>query len=500
MAATCCLLHQIEEDFPKTISSSSIDESLEDEDDLVVDLGFEHDFEDDTHSAKSYPYEFSYANLCEILQEIGCTPWASLTYLRPGHTIQDGLFEISNDTDMTEMFILYEGEVKEIELFITHPDVEESDDEELGWHQWEEIGGEQLELGGDKFGNGNNGAGSGADSVAMDYLEEGGPSAKAMEDKGRGKSVIVGEDVEGGDSDKDRDRDSDIDYACSGLWDSSSSDGDGEEIYDFEEGGLSVKVVKDIGKSVILVRMWKESVVVTVVMTLGVLSAHQMVRRFLDHFKEFHLRNGSEYKYIKNESKRVTVKCKYEDEEHPCTWRLHASRVGVVTRSRASGSGIGTTSAGRGIQVSTDGGVVARGRGVISDAGRGMAKGSGLVGGGRRIARGRGMARERGMAIGGRSGFGRGGGATSDERGFARVGRGIARGATERTIGGSKKNTSGSIGRATCSSIGVATTGAISDATTVSKVPVVDLKMIGRLPELEMVFSHLKSPWDPLRD
>ncbi|KAF7117126.1 hypothetical protein RHSIM_RhsimUnG0001800 [Rhododendron simsii] len=170
------------------------------------------------------PYEFSNANLCEILQEIGCTPWASLSYLRPGHTIQDGLTEVSNDTDMTEMFSLYEGEGKEIEFFITHLDVEENDEEELEWHQ-------------------------DSDSVQMDYLEEGGPSVEAVED--RGKAVIVGENVEvmqGGDSDND----SDSDYACSGLRDSSSSDGDGEEIYDFEEGGPSVKAVKDIGKSVIV--------------------------------------------------------------------------------------------------------------------------------------------------------------------------------------------------------------------------------------------------------
>ncbi|KAF7139066.1 hypothetical protein RHSIM_Rhsim07G0255500 [Rhododendron simsii] len=85
---------------------------------------------------------------------------------------------------------------------------------------------------------------SSCDGEQMDYLEEGGPTVKAVEDKGR--AVIVGEDVEGGDSD------SDCDYACSGLRDSSSSDGDGKEIYDFEGGGPSVKAVKDIGKSVIV--------------------------------------------------------------------------------------------------------------------------------------------------------------------------------------------------------------------------------------------------------
>ncbi|KAI8550651.1 hypothetical protein RHMOL_Rhmol06G0123800 [Rhododendron molle] len=173
---------------------------------------------------------------------------------------------------MTEMFILYEGEGKAIEFFTTHPDVEESDDEKLGWHLWQELGG-----GGGGFGNGNNGGDNDNDNVQMDYLEEGGPSVKAVEDKGRGKTVIVGEDVEGGDT--DRDSESDSDDACSGLRDSSSSDGDGEEIYDFEEGIPSVKAVKDIGKPVIVGEDVEESVVVIVVMTLGVLSAHQMVRR-----------------------------------------------------------------------------------------------------------------------------------------------------------------------------------------------------------------------------
>ncbi|KAH7836882.1 hypothetical protein Vadar_006885 [Vaccinium darrowii] len=46
--------------------------------------------------------------------------------------------------------------------------------------------------------------------------------------------------------------------------------------------------------------------------------------------KEYHPKHGCDYKYIKNESRRVTVKCKESggENEEGCKWRLHASRVG----------------------------------------------------------------------------------------------------------------------------------------------------------------------------
>ncbi|KAG5557387.1 hypothetical protein RHGRI_007594 [Rhododendron griersonianum] len=90
------------------------------------------------------PYEFSYADLVTVMQEIGCYPWRSFFYLRPGHGIENGLAEITSDVDMTEMFILYEGDDKDIECFVTHLDVEEDDKEGLGW-EGEELGLEDLE-------------------------------------------------------------------------------------------------------------------------------------------------------------------------------------------------------------------------------------------------------------------------------------------------------------------------------------------------------------------
>ncbi|KAG5531382.1 hypothetical protein RHGRI_026114 [Rhododendron griersonianum] len=79
------------------------------------------------------PYEFSYVDLVSVMQEIGCHPWRSFLYLRPGHGIENVLSEITSDVDMTKMCILYEGEDKDIECFVTHLDVEEDDEEGLGW-------------------------------------------------------------------------------------------------------------------------------------------------------------------------------------------------------------------------------------------------------------------------------------------------------------------------------------------------------------------------------
>ncbi|KAF7146178.1 hypothetical protein RHSIM_Rhsim04G0133600 [Rhododendron simsii] len=360
----------------------------ENEDDLVDDLGFEHDFEDDSHSAKN----------------------------------------------MIEMFMRYESEGTEIEFFITHPDVEESDEEGLGWHQWE-LGGEQLVVGGrghlevgedsdndsdsdytcsglsdSSSSDGEQMDSSSCDGEQMDYLEEGGPTVKAVED--RGKAVIVGEDVEGGDNDSD----SDSYYACSGLRDSSSSNGDGEEIYDFEGGGPSVKVVKDIGKSVIVGE---------------------------DVERECGSDSSDDIGSIISSS---------DGEEATMV-------IGVVTRSGASEIGISTTTGGRGLQVLTDGGVVDRCRGVTG-GGRGMTRGRGVIGAGR------GMTRGSALVSGGR-GMARGSGLVGGGKGIAR-GSGLV--ATDRTIRGPQGGpTGGPIGGATDGSVGVATSGAMGDATSVSK-------------------------------
>ncbi|XP_058202960.1 uncharacterized protein LOC131317422 [Rhododendron vialii] len=66
------------------------------------------------------PYEFSYVDLVSAMQEIECHSWRSFFYLRPGHSVENGLSEITSDVDMIEMFVLYEGKDKDIECFVTH--------------------------------------------------------------------------------------------------------------------------------------------------------------------------------------------------------------------------------------------------------------------------------------------------------------------------------------------------------------------------------------------
>ncbi|KAG5542584.1 hypothetical protein RHGRI_022194 [Rhododendron griersonianum] len=82
-------------------------------------------------------------------------------YLRPNHMMEDGLFMVSNDVDMTEMFVLHDGLARDIECFVSHPDVENDDEEELGWEgvppgfehdEEEELGGAGNDSDGDSDG------------------------------------------------------------------------------------------------------------------------------------------------------------------------------------------------------------------------------------------------------------------------------------------------------------------------------------------------------------
>ncbi|KAI8539627.1 hypothetical protein RHMOL_Rhmol09G0197800 [Rhododendron molle] len=184
------------------------------------------------------PYEFSYADLVTVMQEIGCYPWRSFFYLRPGHGIENGLSEITSDVDMTEMFVLYEGEDKDIECFVTHLDVEEDDEEWLGW--------EGKELGLEDLRNAQN-ADDEEEEDEQEQEQEIGKGGQCVTDSGNG-------------GDNQTDSDSDSDFICSGLRDSSSSDGDDIEYeqnegVDGDEGGcLPVRNFhqEDLGQGVVI--------------------------------------------------------------------------------------------------------------------------------------------------------------------------------------------------------------------------------------------------------
>ncbi|KAI8558838.1 hypothetical protein RHMOL_Rhmol04G0127500 [Rhododendron molle] len=140
---------------------------------------------------------------------------------------------------MTEMFVLYEGEDKDIECFVTHLDVEEDDEEWLGW-EGEELGLEDL-------GNAQN---------ADDEEEE--DEQEQEQEIGKGGQCVT-DSGNGGDNQTDSDSDSDSDFICSGLRDSSSFDGDDIEYeqnkgVDGDEGGcLPVRNHhEDLGQGVVI--------------------------------------------------------------------------------------------------------------------------------------------------------------------------------------------------------------------------------------------------------
>lgn len=282
------------------------------------------------------PFEFSYSNLLEVLFEVGCLPGFTFFYLRPNHTMEDGLFMVSNDADMIEMFIFHDGLGRDIECFVSHPDVENDDEEELGWEgvPADVENDEEEELGG---------AGNGNGEEVQNISWEGGQCGHDDTDKGAS------------------DDDTDSDGACSGLRDSSSSDGDGDDIEDVvnhgDEGPLTIRKpvdgevdeesdcsddncsvvsssdeedVRKKGKKKVKYPEFNEDRdMKNPKLVEGMLFPN--VRVFRTFLKEFHVRNGCQYKYVKNESRRVTVKCKDEGGEPPCQWRLHASRVGRTT-------------------------------------------------------------------------------------------------------------------------------------------------------------------------
>ncbi|KAI8530848.1 hypothetical protein RHMOL_Rhmol11G0090800 [Rhododendron molle] len=142
---------------------------------------------------------------------------------------------------MTEMFILHDSLGRDIECFVSHPDVENDDEEELGWegvppgfeHDEEE------ELGG---------AGNGNEEEVQNIRWEGGQCGD--------------DDTNKGASDDDTDSNGDSDGACSGLRDSSSSDGDDIEdvVNQGHEEPLTVKKAVDgLGKCVMIVEHDEES-------------------------------------------------------------------------------------------------------------------------------------------------------------------------------------------------------------------------------------------------
>ncbi|XP_058198394.1 uncharacterized protein LOC131313919 [Rhododendron vialii] len=138
------------------------------------------------------------------------------------------------------------GYLWDIEFFVSHPDVENDDEEELGWErvppgfEHDDVEEEEEELGG---------AGNGNEEEVQNIRWEGGQCGDDDIDKGAS-------------GDDDTDNDGDNDGACSGLRDSSSSYGDDIEdvVNQGDEGPLTVrKAVDGLGKYVIIGEVDEES-------------------------------------------------------------------------------------------------------------------------------------------------------------------------------------------------------------------------------------------------
>ncbi|KAI8560053.1 hypothetical protein RHMOL_Rhmol04G0225100 [Rhododendron molle] len=231
---------------------------------------------------------------------------------------------------------LQDGLGRDIECFVSHPNVENDEEKELGWegvppgfeHDEEE------ELGG---------AGNGNEEDVQNIRWEGGQCGD--------------DDTNKGASDDDTDSDGD----SSGLRDSSSSDGDDTEdvVNQGHEGPLTVtKAVDGLGKCVMIVEHDEESDCSYDNCSVMSSSDDEEVKKkgkkkvkypefnedrgmkipklvedmlfpnvkvFRTFLKEFHVRNGCQYQYLKNESRRVIMKC--TDEEGGTSLSMEASCI-----------------------------------------------------------------------------------------------------------------------------------------------------------------------------
>ncbi|KAH7843177.1 hypothetical protein Vadar_013583 [Vaccinium darrowii] len=152
------------------------------------------------------PRTYPYFELVGILNQYECPPGYTFEYLKPGHTLEDGLVQVQSEGEMQQMFAHCEG-VDQVQCYVTHPDFPGHEDED------------------------------------------------EQEDEDLGNDEPCGSD-----SDRGSDSDTDSDYACSGLRDSSSDDEDwGDDVHDIPRemnegvtGGTSRKAWEDLGKGVIV--------------------------------------------------------------------------------------------------------------------------------------------------------------------------------------------------------------------------------------------------------
>ncbi|KAF7148039.1 hypothetical protein RHSIM_Rhsim03G0113700 [Rhododendron simsii] len=284
---------------------------------------------------------------------------------------------------MTEMFIFHDGLGRDIECFVSHPDIENDDEEGLGWEgvPLDVESDDEEELG--TVGNGN-------EEEVQNIRWEGGQCGHDDIDKYAS------------------DDDTDSDGACSGLKDSSSSDAvDGEldEENDCSDDNCSVVSSSDE----------EEGLTESMDLLFPGVEHRFCMRHYYSNFQKVH--KGKELKDLMWGAASVYTLPEYQAkirELRAVSLEAHNWLINEPPKNWAS-SGSFYKCRGWGEQYLTGKRVAI---GVPNGAGKGVARGRGLsrgrgvaigvpTGAGKGVARGRGLSRGRGVAIGVPTGGGR---------------------------------------------------------------------------------------------
>ncbi|XP_058218763.1 uncharacterized protein LOC131329571 [Rhododendron vialii] len=300
------------------------------------------------------PDSFNFYELMDIIRQMeykltnsnGVTEHVTMYYKLPMHDMNDGLVNLTSHYDMLEMFAVHSSGKKYmvIDLYVDCPNVVGSDEDREP--EVEVIGRDRntnadpssiTELGGGlEIGNGQ----GGGELRGIEHVEE--PVVDEEEDGVGNECVNADEDGETVGAEMDKDSESNCEWqpnddsetSCdsfSGVEESSDEEEEenialvglgtynletecGEGDSDSDENEL-VEEGED-GKPAFC--EFKDSCMKNPQLIIGMKFPN--VRVFRKLLREYHIKEGYTFKFVKNESTRVTVKCAFD-----CGFRLHAS-------------------------------------------------------------------------------------------------------------------------------------------------------------------------------
>ncbi|XP_058217318.1 uncharacterized protein LOC131328387 [Rhododendron vialii] len=300
------------------------------------------------------PDSFSFYELIDIIRQMGygltdsngVTEQVTVYYKLPMHNMNDGLVNLTSYYDILEMFAVHSSGKKYmvIDLYVDCPNVVESDEDREP--KVEVIGRDRntnadpssiTELGGGlEIGNGQ----GGGELQGIEHVEE-----PVVDEEGEGvgnECVTADEDGERVGAQMDEDSESDCEWqpnddsetSCdsfSGVEESSDEEEEenialvglgtynlqtecGERDSDSDENEL----VEEGEDGKLAFCEFKDSCMKNPQLIEGMKFPN--VRVFRKLLREYHIKEGYKFKFVKNESTRVTVKCAFD-----CGFRLHAS-------------------------------------------------------------------------------------------------------------------------------------------------------------------------------